>query len=165
MRVYLPATHAVLRRLVADRVLPAPLSGYAVTPALRESYSDGDLEELEYAALTAAARASLGLLAAEPAAAVPPRRAVLAADLPDGGVRLAPGRHAAAVDVAADIRLRDVAAVHVDDPAAEQAVRVAVAQWAAAQGGDEDARFALDETEGFELQWWATQELDDVLSS
>src|SRR5215470_1943794 len=35
---------------------PDPQPGYAVTPALREAYASGDEEELEYAALTEAAR-------------------------------------------------------------------------------------------------------------
>jgi len=44
-----------------------------VTPTLREWYAEGDAEELEYAALMAAARASLRLLAH--ASDAPPRRA------------------------------------------------------------------------------------------
>ena len=35
------------------------MTAYAVTPALREWYAEGDAEELEYAALQEAARASL----------------------------------------------------------------------------------------------------------
>ena len=38
------------------------MRAFAVTPALRERYASGDLEELEYVAMTHAARASLRLL-------------------------------------------------------------------------------------------------------
>jgi len=65
---------------------PGPAARYAVTPALREAYASGDEEELEYAALTEAARASLRMLAGNPAA--PPRRVVLAAEIPADGVKL-----------------------------------------------------------------------------
>ena len=54
------------RALQAGQVGPGPLPGFAVTPALREAYASGDAEELEYAALTEAARASLRLIAADP---------------------------------------------------------------------------------------------------
>src|SRR5258708_26304093 len=82
MRVYLPATLPTLAELhKTGLVAPAPLTAYAVTPALREWYTEGDSEELEYAALTDAARASLRLLAASPEA--PRRRVVVAAELPD----------------------------------------------------------------------------------
>src|SRR5262249_62344149 len=79
MRVYLPATVETLRRLLeGGEIGPAPLRGYAVTPALREWYVDDDLEELEYAALLDAARASLRLLDLDQKA--PRRRVVIAAD-------------------------------------------------------------------------------------
>ena len=55
MRVFLPSTlPALTRALQAGHVEPGP--GFAVTPALREAYASGDTEELEYAALTEAAR-------------------------------------------------------------------------------------------------------------
>ena len=58
--------------------------GFAVTPQLRQFYAvsdaDADIEELEYAALLAAARASLRLLDVDPTAAR--RRVVVAADVP-----------------------------------------------------------------------------------
>src|SRR5580692_6659490 len=67
MRVYLPATLPVLAgALAAAEIGPAPMQAFTVTPALREWYAQADLEELEYAALTHAARASLWLLLADP---------------------------------------------------------------------------------------------------
>ena len=86
MRVYLPCTLSALAGLLASTDIgqPAagqPLRGFAVTPALREWYVSGDLEELEYAAMMQAARASLRLLLEDPDA--PPRRVVLAVEIPD----------------------------------------------------------------------------------
>ena len=64
MRVYLPATLPALAGLLrTGEIGPAPgAPAFAVTPALREWYASGDLEELEYVAMTHAARASLRLL-------------------------------------------------------------------------------------------------------
>src|SRR5690606_39916834 len=83
MRVYLPATVSMLRELAAKGEL-APVDGtaFALTPTLREFYTGGTDEELEYIALLEAARASLRLVAAELDAGTtdPPRRAVVGAD-------------------------------------------------------------------------------------
>ena len=46
----------------------------------------------------------------------PPRRVVLAVDVPDGSVRLVPARDRGAVDVLADVPVSAVAAAHVDEP-------------------------------------------------
>jgi len=53
-RVYLPATPAALAEALASGMVAAG-PAHAVTPALREWYATGDLEELELAALTDAA--------------------------------------------------------------------------------------------------------------
>ncbi|MEU5877363.1 hypothetical protein [Spirillospora sp. NPDC047279] len=163
MRVYLPSTLTDLARLVKARETgPAPVAAYAVTPALREWYAGGDLEELEYAAMTAAARASLRLLAADPA--TPPRRVVLAAEVPDKTVEWARGvipadDARALVQVTSVVPWSTIASGHVDDPDAADDVRAAVAALAAADAGDEDAQFTVDGAEGHELLWYATQEL------
>lgn len=66
MRVYIPVTLAMLAQLVADRSLRAVNgTAFAVTPTLRESYAEGDDEELAEVALRDAALASLRLLAAD----------------------------------------------------------------------------------------------------
>jgi hypothetical protein len=165
MRVYLPSTLPALAAALADgEVGPVPLAAYAVTPALREWYSDGDLEELEYAAMAAAARASLRLLAEAPDA--PPRRVVLAAELPDEMVSYEPGDAAMAAEgERALVRLGEpdplekIASGHVDDVVASPAVRAALAALPAVDAGDEDARFVVDGAEGNELMWYAVQEL------
>ena len=63
-QVYIPATLAMLGRLVADGSL-SPVNGtaFAVTPTLREAYAEGDDDELAEVALREAALASLRLLA------------------------------------------------------------------------------------------------------
>ena len=132
--------------------------GYAVTPALREAYASGDEEELEYAALTEAARASLRMLAENPTA--PPRRVVLAAEIPADQVKLdARDREPARVLVTVAIPVDKLASAHVDDTEAGPDVRSAVDALDAADAGDDDARFAVDGAEGHELGWYATQEL------
>ena len=60
MRVYLPATLTALACVLRTGAIgPAPVRGFAVTPALREWYAAGDLDELEYVAMAHAARALL----------------------------------------------------------------------------------------------------------
>jgi len=163
MRVFLPSTIPALAvALRAGELGPGPLPGFAVTPALREAYASGDTEELEYVALTEAARASLRLLADDPAA--PSRRVVLAAELPPELISWDAGSDAPAeVTIEEPVPIKLVAAAHVDDPQAGPDVRSAVAALAAAHAGDEDAMFIVDGAEGHELGWYATQELSDLV--
>lgn len=160
MRVYLPATIEMLRKLVSDGKLQPPGgTGFALTAALRESYISGDTEELEYAALLDAARASLRLIGDE--GEERPRRVVISVDVEDVTVR--PDLDAAVVKVSGPITMEDVAAVHVDTEEAEEAVRAAAAVIDAADLGDLDAEFALGEAEDHELAWYAPQELPFLL--
>jgi len=162
LRVYLPSTlSAVAGLLRAGEISSPPVRGYAVTPALREWYASGDIEELEYVAMTHAARESLRLLAADSAS--PRRRVVLAAEVAGEHVAVQSGfEEPALVRVDAPIPLRDIVSGHVDDAAAGEQIAAAVAALAAADEGDDDARFAVDGAEGYELQWYATQELGDL---
>lgn len=159
MRVYLPCTLPALAEvLTAGGISKVPVPGYAVTPALREWYSTGDLDELEYVALMHAARASLRLLAEDPAARK--LRVVLAAEIPDRNVLVNGGfEEPALVEVSSGVPVRDIKSGHVDDQGAEAEIAAAVAALPAADAGDEDAQFIVDGAEGFELQWYATQEL------
>ncbi len=167
MRIYLPATTTVLRTLVDDGVLPGPHTAFAVTPQLRQFYevsdAGADTEELEYAALLAAARASLRLLDIDPVAHR--RRVVLAADVPDASVTPVddPDTDRGAVRVQADIRLQDVASAHIDGADAEEEVRAAVNVVLEADLGSEDAQFVVDQAEGHELAWYARQEIGTAL--
>jgi len=166
MRVYLPATLPALAGILrAAEIGPAPVLAYAVTPALREWYASADLEELEYAALMHAARASLRLLRADPEA--PRRRVVLAADVPDeqagrGGGFDGGFDEPTLVLLSAPVPLARVASGHVDDVAALADIAAAVQALAAADAGDGDAQFLVDGAEGHELLWYATQELGDL---
>ena len=167
MRVYLPATTTVLRKLVDEGVLQGPHTAFAVTPVLREFYAlsdaGADTEELEYAALLGAARASLRLLDLDPFATR--RRVVIAADVPDAAVseKDDPDTDRGAVRVDADIRVRDVASAHIDGADAEQDVQAAVAVVLEADLGSDDAQFVVDQAEGHELAWYATQEIGPAL--
>ncbi|PXY21067.1 DUF6912 family protein [Prauserella muralis] len=167
MRVYLPATIGMLRQLVSDgELMPLSGTGFALTPALRESYVSGSTEELEYAALLDAARASLRLLASsqEPGASdtkEPPRRVVISADVEHATLR--PDLDHAVVRLSGPVRLDEVAAVHVDAAEAEPAVLAAAAVIDAADLGDPDAEFTLGDVEDHELAWYAPQELPFLL--
>ena len=163
MRVYLPSTLTALRGVVtAGQVGSAPLAARAVTPALRGEHAGADEEELEYAAMSEAARDSVRLLAAD--AAAPPRRVVLAADVPDGVVEPRPGSGVAGVRVTAVVPLARVGAVHVDDAAAEADVRAAVAAVRTRRDGAGDDTSAMEAAEGHELLWFATQEVPALLA-
>ena len=167
MRIYFPATIRTLRELrAAGELAPAPLTAFAVTPTLREWYAEGDLEELEYAAMADAARASLRLLDSDldrdPGAAA--RRVVLSADVPERDVEPAPELDRAVVRVRVAVPLATVASVHVDEAAAEQDVRAAAQAVLAADLGSDDAQFVVDGAEGYELLWYAAQELDHLLA-
>jgi len=162
MRVFVPVTQTGLRELVTSGGLgPSPLLGYAVTGALRESYAEGDEEELEYVAMTVAARTSLQLLARSDDDD-PPRRMVVAVEVEDAYPVLAQG--AAAVEVPKAVPLRQVAAVHADTEEAEADVSAAVAMLRAGGPRDDDEEFLLDACEGHELAWFATQETGDLLA-
>lgn len=159
MRVYLPSTLSALATLLdTAEIGQPPVRGFAVTPGLREWYSSGDMEELEYIALLHAARASLRLLLDDPAA--PRRRVVLAAEIPDEQVVHGSGfDEPALVEVKQPVLLRHLVSGHVDEPEAVAEITAAVAALPAADKGDDDARFMVDGAEGHELLWYATQEL------
>ena len=164
VRVYLPSTLPGLRELLDRGELgDPPLPAYAVTGALREWYAEGDEEELEYVALSLAARASVRLLdralVLDPT--TPPRRVVVVAEV--DAVEPAAEVDRAAVRVLEPVPLRRVRAVHVDDPAAEQDVRAAAEQLVEADLGSEDGAFVVEQAEGHELQWYATQEIGPLL--
>lgn len=167
MRIFIPATVPMLRPLVDSGELRLPSStAFALTPTLRETYTAGDTEELEYVAMQAAARGSLRLissgLGADDDGVVINRRVVVAVDLDDATPR--PDLEDAAVGLATGpVPGTAVAAVHVDAPDAEQAVRAAAAAVGAADLGDHDAEFSVGEAEDHQLGWYATQELRFLL--
>ncbi|EFE69136.1 MULTISPECIES: DUF6912 family protein [Streptomyces] len=168
MRVYVPLTLPGLAEAHRTGELgDGPLLAYAVTPALREWYLSDDIEELEYAALSRAALASLRLLAADPDA--PRRRVVVAVDVPDRAAAVDPDRGLdpaalGEVRVAGPVPLSEAAAVHLDAADAEADVAAAARALPAADAGDDDARFTVDGAEDHELLWYATQEIPDLVA-
>jgi hypothetical protein len=168
MQVYIPATLAMLQQLVADGSLwPVNGTAFALTPTLREAYAEGDDEELAEVALREAALASLRLLAAQEegasdeGAALPPRRAVLAAEVDD--VKYRPDLDDAVVRLGAPVSIDQVVAAYVDNAAAEAAVTRAIEVIDAADLGDEDAELVVGDALDHDLAWYANQELPFLL--
>jgi hypothetical protein len=174
VRLYLPATLPRLKQWLSEGEAalgdegPASLA-FAVTPSLREWYREADLEELEHAAQVAASIGSLWLLAADPSA--PRRRVILAADLPDEQVAPVSQHGRAAVTLATAVPLKRWGSALVDDVEAGTVVATAIAALgpaASATAGEatltDDAQFALDEAEAYELGWYAVQELRYLLT-
>ncbi|MDT4912707.1 MAG: hypothetical protein QOC66_1835 [Pseudonocardiales bacterium] len=163
MRIYLPATTTTLQALLdTGEVGPPPLTAFAITPGLREWYVDDDPESLEYAAMVEAARGSLRLLDADQAAAR--RRVVLAVDVPDQAVTVRDDLDRGVVEVAEAVPLAAVASVHVDDAEAEQTVAQAAEAMIAADLGDPGSQEKVDDAEGYELSWYANQEIAALLA-
>lgn len=162
MRVYLPATFPLLTGWLAAGVAEPAGPAYAVTPALREWYREGDADELEHVAQVAAATGSVELLATDLAA--PRRRVVLAVDLDDADATPFAGADRSAVRLGVTIPRARWASALVDDDDAGVIVATAVANLARAAIGDDDALFALDEAAARELGWYAVQELPALLA-
>ena len=162
MRVYIPATLAMLQLLVRDgEMQPRSGTAFAVTPTLREAYAEGDDEELAEVAIGEAAMASIRLLAAESGPdGLPLRRAVLIADA-DAEPR--PDLDSAVVRLRGRVSLDQVAAVYVDNAAAEPAVAAAIEVIDSADLGDEDAELTVGDAQDHDLAWYATQELPVLL--
>lgn len=152
----------MLQQLVADRVMHARSgTAFAVTHALRESYAEGDDEELAEVARQEAAMASLRLLAGEGVGELPPRRAVVEAEVDDATVR--PDLDDAVVRLAGPISFDDVIAAYVDNAEAESAVLPAIEAVDEADLGDEDAEFVVGDAQDHDLAWYAPQELPFLL--
>lgn len=169
MRIYIPVTLAMLQQLVTDGSL-RPVSGtaFAVTPKLREAYAEGGDDELGEVALREAALASLRLLAGATdgrdgpdSDTLPPRRAVLVADVSD--VTLRPDLDDAVVRIAEPVTTDEVVAAFVDNAAAEVLVKAAVEVIDAADLGDEDAELTVGDAQDHDLAWYAVQELPFLL--
>jgi len=164
--VYIPATLAMLRQLVADGSLwPVNGTAFAVTPTLREAYAEGDDEELADVAQREAALASLRLLAAAKAEGadqtLPLRRAVLAVEIDD--VKFRPDLDDAVVRLGAPVAIEQVVAAYVDNADAEPAVSKAIEVIDVADLGDEDADLIVGDAQDHDLAWYANQELPFLL--
>lgn len=158
----MPSSLTLLREVLASgRIGPAPISGFAVTPALREWYLDNDIEALEYAALNEAGRASLRLIAQTQA---PARRVVLACEIDDTLATPTRDGGRGAVAVALEVSMDRIESAQVDTPDAVADVAAAIAALPAAAAGDDEAQFVVDSVEDHELAWFARQEFADLLA-
>ena len=106
-RVYVPASLDALARFAEEGGIgPTPVQAHAVTEWLRTTWPEADQDEWEYAALMAAADASLLLLTEEDR----PRRVVVVAEVDD----LIEDPQSTALTVDSAIPMRAVQAVHAD---------------------------------------------------
>lgn len=157
-RVYVPSSIGRLRELLISGGLgPVPIVAHAVTDSLRSGMGDAGEEDWEYAALTAAALDSVGLITDEES----PRRVVVVAEA-DSVVPVA-GAEVSLVEIGEVIPLRQVVAVHVDSEDAAADVSAAREVWSAAGEGDAAAVAALEQCLDHELGWFATQEIGDLV--
>lgn len=143
MRVYLPATAS---ELASDAL--SPRMAHSVTDDLAAALPEEDEEGLELTATLAAADDSVRLLVR--ATAEPPRRVVIAADLPAAACERTrgPDQLETAVEVQAPVQWSLVAAILLDAPDAEADV-------SAAMSGDEAA---LDRAAEHDLLWYDVSE-------
>jgi hypothetical protein len=133
-----------------------------VTPTLREWYSEGDEEELEYVAFTRAAQAALRLLRHD--ASAPRRRVVVSADVPSTAlVREDVELGSSEVRLPQPVSLTEVAAIHVDGTDVAEEIGAAADVVEEALAGDPDAQFTVDGAEDHELEWYAVSELDQLV--
>jgi len=109
-----------------------------------------------------AARASLRIIDADPAAWR--RRIVLAADVSDAAVRVRDDLDDGAIQVFAargvDLRSPQDTSTIVD---AQETVALAASAMVPADLGDASAQDLVDDAEGNELSWYATQEMPMLL--
>lgn len=157
MRVYIPATFAMLKELDADGSIHARSGwGFAATPALTEFFTSGDEEEIEAVAFDDAALASLRLLAIGDEPDFPHRRVVISADV-DAVPQ--PEMGESVVKLSAPVTLEDVAAIHVDIADAEEATKRATEFIDAADLGDQDAELAVGDAQDNYLAFYDPTEL------
>lgn len=156
MRVYIPASFDMLESLVSDGLLHARGGwGFAVTPALREFFVEGDEEELADVAFDEAARTSLRLLSGYEGRFAH-RRVVVAVD-----VEAVPAEDMgdSVVKLAGPFSVDDVASVHVDVEGTEPLTKAAVEVVDKADLGDEDAELTVGDCLEVPLAWYDVAEL------
>ncbi|CAM3129235.1 DUF6912 family protein [Corynebacterium gottingense] len=157
MRVYIPATFAMLEQLNEQGVLHARNGwGFAATPELTEFFTSGDQEEVEAIAFDDAALASIRLLAIGDEERFPHRRVVVSADVDATGE---PDMGESVVKVSGPVELKDIAAVHVDVREAEDATKRATELIDAADLGDEDAELAVGDAQDNYMAFFDPSEL------
>ena len=89
---------------------------------------------------------------------------VIAADVPDPAIEVRDDLDIGVIRVQLPVPLAWCAAVHCDDAEAEATVAQAAELIDAADLGDAEAEEKVDDASGFELCWYATQEIEQLLS-
>jgi hypothetical protein len=89
---------------------------------------------------------------------------VVAADVPDPAVEVRDDLDRGVVRIGVPVQLAWCASVHADDADAEDTVALAAQRIDDADLGDAEAEELVDDAEGFELSWYATQEIGDLLA-
>ncbi|MBN9644464.1 DUF6912 family protein [Corynebacterium mendelii] len=165
MRVYLPATFASLKELSDTGEMVVQQGwGFAVTPALEEFYTVGDEEEIAHVAFQEAARASLRLLSLG-TEHFPHRRVVVTVDVDDKQVTPTPENGEAVVSLDPQrISFADLAALHVDIGANEEATAQGVEAVHDADLGDEDAELTVGDALDNFLAWYDPTELNVLVA-
>ena len=162
MRVYIPATFAMLAQLRDSGTFTARSGyGFAVTPALREYFSAGDEEDFAEYAFDEASRASLRLLAIGDEEQFPHRRVVISVDVDDHKATSDPELGEAVVKLnPAQITFDDVAAIHIDVESSEEATAKAIKVVDEADLGEEEAELAVGDALDNFLAWYDPSELN-----
>lgn len=150
MRVFVPATPALLERLRSAGEVPAGSDGYAATDALLAELDDAEEDDVTETVVTAAADAALLLLAADEAS--PPRRVVVVLDAEAEDVE---EEHPALVRLSRPAAWSQVDSLLADDRSDEEVVQRARRHVAT------DVDQALGMTDRLHLGWFSpTEPLD-----
>jgi len=147
-RIYVPANAAMLAHLAESGEVKPVTPVHTVTAWLGREAPGASVEDLEYTAFADAALASVQLLAGQPA-----RRVVVSADVP--GKLVIERAEGTAADFDGSVKLKRVAAIHVDDAAAGEEIAREL------ESGEPD----LEAIEANVLDWYAPSELQDLLAA
>lgn len=160
MRVHFPGTFDTLSVLAQEGSFPISGGwGFAVTQALRDSFTSGEEEEIAEYAFDDAALASLRVLL-QGSQRFPHRRVVVSADIPDAAVEGAEHMGDSVVAVAMEsVPMKLIAAIHVDIAESEPATAKAMEAIVAADAGDEGAELTVGDAMDNYLAWYAPDEL------
>ena len=147
-RIYVPANAEMLAHLAATGEVKPVSAVHTVTAWLEREAPGADVEDLEYTAFLDAAMSSVALLAGQPA-----RRVVISADVPDDLVSAQ--SEGTAADFDGSVKLKKVAAIHMDDASAAEEIAGELAS-------DEPDLAAIESNV---LDWYAPSELQELLTA
>ena len=159
-RVYVPTTLSGLHGFLDAGSVEATV-GYAVTPALREWYVEGDARR---AGVRSRRRGGPRLAAAAASRPSRARRVVLAVEVADGAARPAPDMDRAAVRLSGAVPCRP----STPPSSTTRPLRTTYAglwpRWPQPTRATRTPRFMVDAVEDHELGWYAVQELSALVA-